>query len=483
MGGSVFKGVAWLSISRITIQLYNFITTLYIARVLGPSDYSLAAIGMMVIAFMEKFSELGFGMAIVQKEELSDSELHTIYWCTVLTGMLVSILCYFTAPFMQLYFAKKGVQPIIETLSICLCVQSISIVPFKLMERHLKFKKTAVVEMSSKVTSLTFSILFIYFGFGVWSLVYGQVIRVLTFSILAFVMNPFCPKFTFKFEKIKETIGFGLSVVGLRFAWYGRNQIDLFLGARYLSSWDFGYYSFAFQLVRPFQDIIQGVMSTVSVPVLARSQNSNVFVNETYLKIISYAMLIACPLFVGGAILGEQIIFVALGAKWLPAVPFFKAACLVILLRLLIAPNEDLLLAIGKLSASLKINLAILTFISVIMMFFMPRGAYAMVYSLVASMLFVYLLWTFLLIRNRSISLTVYWINIRGVVQSVLVMAVSVAFFKSILLGADLGYSKMLVGGYAIVIILVGLVMYMLSVMLFDKTLFARVLASKSRSV
>jgi len=60
-----FKGVLWLTSFRILQQIIAWATTIIVARILLPKDYGFME---MATGYVALFSELGLGVAIIQKK-------------------------------------------------------------------------------------------------------------------------------------------------------------------------------------------------------------------------------------------------------------------------------------------------------------------------------------------------------------------------------------------------------------------------------
>ena len=67
----VIKGLSWMSASSLFMVCLQVLKVSVLARILGPADFGEMAILVIIIAFIGTFSDLGLGIAIVQKRNLS----------------------------------------------------------------------------------------------------------------------------------------------------------------------------------------------------------------------------------------------------------------------------------------------------------------------------------------------------------------------------------------------------------------------------
>ena len=63
-----------------------------LARLLAPADFGLMAIVLSVIAFMQVFTDLGVVTAIIDYQDISQNQLSSLYWLTVMVGLALMVL-------------------------------------------------------------------------------------------------------------------------------------------------------------------------------------------------------------------------------------------------------------------------------------------------------------------------------------------------------------------------------------------------------
>ena len=65
-------------------------TGIVLARLLLPQDYGLFAMAVFV-GFLATFKTMGFGLAVVQRREVSDSLLSSLYFVTLAVAGLLGV--------------------------------------------------------------------------------------------------------------------------------------------------------------------------------------------------------------------------------------------------------------------------------------------------------------------------------------------------------------------------------------------------------
>lgn len=467
----IVKGTTWLSISKILTQLYTFVINIYIANILVPDDYALMGIGLLVIILLQVMHEFGYGTALVQRlKDFSREEINSIFWFIGFIGAILSVICYISSQFIETYFNKPGLKPIIMVLSWVIFLNTVTIVPYKLIERKMKFKLKATIDLVSKVLSLSFAGILAYLGYGVWALVYAQIFHAVVVGVISFHFEPFRPMFKLNFKVIIDMMTFSLNIIALRLVWYFRRNIDQIIGGKFLGSLDFGYYSFSFRLVAPFIDTIKNVMSTISLPMLAKLQKEDDQFDQAYLNIIKYCALVAFPIFVGGSILSDELIYVILPEKWAPVMKIFNIICLIQIFRIMIAPNEEMFVALGKPSYSLFFNLLITIVLLFAFLFGVKRGIDGLLLVWLITMPIIYIVWTYIILKYRNITVGLYFEKIKPALFGSMMMLFVLYVLKRLML-SPLDIDRFIAAYYLAGLIFIGGTTYLLIVHLIDKTI------------
>ena len=91
------NGVIWSAIDRFSTQGIQFIFSILIARLLMPSDYGVIAMLGIFLAVSQTFIDSGFGTALVQKANRTETDFSTVFYFNIVVAILFYILlhlCY-----------------------------------------------------------------------------------------------------------------------------------------------------------------------------------------------------------------------------------------------------------------------------------------------------------------------------------------------------------------------------------------------------
>ena len=63
-----FKGIMWNLTDNLAVQVIQFVTSIYMARILSPSDYGLMGMLLIFTALSDAIMNGGFSTALIRKK-------------------------------------------------------------------------------------------------------------------------------------------------------------------------------------------------------------------------------------------------------------------------------------------------------------------------------------------------------------------------------------------------------------------------------
>ncbi len=324
----VAKQGVWFVGLRLITQVFSWVTTIFVARLLIPEDFGLMAMASILTGYISVFSELGIGSAIVQKKNINQSELSSNFWFAIMVGIVFALIAYVLAYPTAWMFGHDEIVPITKLISILFIIGAIMIVPYSIMTRELHFKKIGIIQLVSTIVSNIGIVYMAYSGYGVWTLIWGTIFLRATNTVLIFVYAKWVPSLHFSFREVRSFVKFGVNVAGAQTIFYVMHTLISGLIGKLLGTQALGYYSLGMQLAGIPNDKILSLVDQVSMPVLSRHQTDPGTLRNLFLKISQYVSILVFPFFLTGIFFAEELIPVILGEKWVPMIFIFQLLCI-----------------------------------------------------------------------------------------------------------------------------------------------------------
>jgi teichuronic acid exporter len=352
------KSGLWFAGLKFATQLFSWITTIAVARILVPGDFGLITMATIFTGYIELFGEMGIGAAIVQKHGVSEEEISSIFWFAMAVGVMFTVVGYLLAYPTAWLFHDKRIVLITQVVSALFILSALTIVPNNILVRDLRFKELGFIQLTVITLQSLAMVWMAQRGYGVWTLVIGTFIYRLMNIFLIFLVSRWRPSLHYNFREVKALLKFGVTVSLARSSYYVFEKSDKFIVGKMFNAQFLGYYSFAMQLASIPNDKFVSIVNQVAFPVFSRYQSDPAQCRNIYLKITKYVAMAVVPIFVGGIFLGDQLIPLLLGEQWRPITLLFKCFCFIFLITALTEINNCYHMAQGRPHWGLYLTLA-----------------------------------------------------------------------------------------------------------------------------
>lgn len=314
------KGVFWSYLSFVGGKGLNFLSTIILARLLLPEEFGLIGYCLVAIQYVDIINSAGVATALIARREKVQEAANAAFAANLGFGVLCYAIAWFAAPFVADFFNSPEIVPLFRVLAISLPLTGLGIVPDTMLKREMKFRNVLISEVSRNFVKGAVSIGFALLGFGVWSLVWGQVLGVFTGALISWIMAGWRPTWRFDAEASRSIIFFGFHIILLETAGAFRNNVDYLLVGRILGAASLGYYTMAYRIPELLIRSLNYVIGNVSLPALAMTQSDRGRMQKFYFGYLRFLSMFTFPVGVGLAFTAPVFIPLFLSEKWGPAV-------------------------------------------------------------------------------------------------------------------------------------------------------------------
>lgn len=356
------NGGKWITTSTVISTVFQFFQVAVLARLLNPSAFGVVSISTLIISFFNIFANLGFSNSIIYKQEQDRKVLSTLYFLNLILGAIIFIAIYFSAPLISLYYKEAKLGSVVKISSTYFLIIYFGQIYYFLLEKELKFKSIAIIDIFGAVIGTTVTITLAFAGFEELSLIYGQLAMQLVRTVLQIVLGCkfFVPTFYFNIRVIKEHLQFGLYNVADGFTGFVQSNSDNIVIGGVLGVKMLGYYTIASQLaVFPITKL-NPIVLQVAYPLLAKMKNNLKELKASYIKILDFLSYINLPLLAGLFITADSVVPLFYGPHWEQTIGLIKIFVFISFFSCLSHPLYTLAFTRGKPKFMFYLNLATL---------------------------------------------------------------------------------------------------------------------------
>lgn len=342
------KGVGWSAADALLGQGVTFIVGLVLARLLSPDEYGLIGICLIFTTVLNGIVDSGFSNALIRKKEVTDEDYNTMFTTNMAISIILYVLLFVSAPFVSDFFHRVELTALVRVTGLVLFCNALSITQVTILAKRIDFKTKTKASLVSAVVSGVIGIAMAFMGFGVWSLVTQQLSRQLLYTLSLWVLNKWCPKFTFYKDSFKYMWGFGWKLLAsgiLNNVW---NQLyQVVIGKCYTPS-TLGHYTRANDYANLFSANLTSIVQRVSYPVLSEMQDNKERMVLGYRKLIKVTMFVTTVCMISLGAVAEPMIYTLIGTKWYEAATYLPLICVSMSLYPLHAINLNILQVLGR---------------------------------------------------------------------------------------------------------------------------------------
>jgi len=354
------SGVKWTGSATFISFVLQFCTIAILTRLLKPDEFGVMGMITVVTGFAVAFADMGISNAIIYKQDSTQNELSSLYWLNMGMGIILFIILFAAEPLVSAYFREPRLK---EPYLLCTFIFPILAAGQQfqaLMQKNLDFGKLSKIQVVSSFMGSVTSISLAFLGYGVTSLVFGQVIQRGVNSILLiwnFRKSRF-PSFHFNLYEIREYLSFGMYQMGDRALNYLSSNVDYLIIGRFLGAELLGYYTLAYRIISIAVYRVNPIITRVAFPVFSKLQKDNEILGKGYKRVVQLLSLAVFPFLVGAMVIGKPFVIAVFGEKWIPSVLLIQIMALAGCLKTIINPSGSVILAKGRADIGFKWNLA-----------------------------------------------------------------------------------------------------------------------------
>ncbi|HRE15881.1 MAG TPA: lipopolysaccharide biosynthesis protein [Rhodocyclaceae bacterium] len=381
LASTAIRGAYFTSLALAARQLISFLTIFYLARILAPADFGLAAMVMVVVAFAQVVGDVGFSAGLVRTQQTSAVAYSTCFWIGIGIGLVLAVLMALAAPLAAWFYEEAAVVPLLRVAAIGLLINFCMPVPLAILQQRLGYKEIAVAQASGSVLGALTAIACATAGLGIWSLVLQPIVGNIASLALMLFRAGWLPKRQFELATVRDILRDGMNLLGSGLSQYASNNFDTFVIGRALDSQDLGIYSMTRTVLYAPNYLITSVVSRVIFPLLAKIQDELPKVRDAVLTAAARTGLLAFPLYLGMLVVADDFVRLAFGPNWQGMVPLLRVMILPAMVQSIGHIASPILVALGASRLAFRLSLAGALFYFVVLISVIGLGLQAVAYG------------------------------------------------------------------------------------------------------
>ena len=294
----------------------GIVATALLARLLTPNDYGLIGMVAVFTSFMSMLKDMGLSLATVQKAEITEEEISTLFWLNVALSFTTAFATSLIAPLIAWFYGEPKLLLITIVSSIGFIIGGFAVQHEALLKRQMRFFLLGSLAFGSMLAGYIVGILMAWKGAGFWALVGSQLALVTTNAVGVWIATGWWPRKPAGHSSIRPMIRFGRNLTGYAVINVFAKNLDGLLIGRFWGAQQLGLYSKAAQIASMPTDQINEPLNAVAIPALSRVADEPERYRLAYLRILQKIVLLTLPAIALMMVSADWVVALLLGPQW-----------------------------------------------------------------------------------------------------------------------------------------------------------------------
>ncbi|MDH3978272.1 MAG: lipopolysaccharide biosynthesis protein [Gammaproteobacteria bacterium] len=315
-------GVGWMTLFKLAIRGLGLISTVILARLLVPADFGLVAMATSVVAAFELLMAFNFEVVLIQNQSAKRSHYDTAWTFNVLFGLSIAIIVASISGIAAEFFSEPRLQAVLLVLAVAFAIESFNSIGVVNLAKELKFKAEFRLKVIQHIARFSMTIPLAFWLQSYWALVFGILFGKTTMLAMTYIAAPHRPTLTLSASR--ELFRFSSWLLVNNLLQFLRNRSTEILLGRLASVQALGLFSVSFEISNlPTTELVAPINRAV-LPGYAKMASKLSDLRTSYLEVISLITIFSLPAGAGIAATAHLIVPIALGEKWLSAIPVIQ---------------------------------------------------------------------------------------------------------------------------------------------------------------
>lgn len=349
-------GVATLSAARVVQLASSFVAIPFLARMLTPVDFGLAALALSMVMFFTMIGDAGLGRSLVRVDASDTEAWSSAFWASVLLMTALSGLFFLISWPAAAFFNEPRLVPIMMVLSLAPLLMGLAEIPAASLLQKEKFQWLAGAEFAAAIAGIVVALVIAFQGGGAWALVWQHLTQRIVKGVVVQLASRLYPRLVLNVGKLKEHMRFMLDTAAWSMTMFVNRQADTLVVGKFLGAATLGLYNVAVRIMQLPVSILGGSLHSAVYPRFVQLREDNKALRELVLFTTMAQAVFVFPPIAAVAAASHAFFTLLLSERWQASGEIFTLLAGAGAIQTIVAINGSLLQAIGRTGARLRLT-------------------------------------------------------------------------------------------------------------------------------
>lgn len=303
-------------------RLIGLVSTLILARLLMPEDFGIIAMAMSFVAILELLWTFSFDSALIQQKSADRSHYDTAWTLNIGLGIAIAAGLLAIAHPAASFYGDDRLVALIYCLAIGSFLQGFENVGVVAFRKELRFGAEFLYQLAKKASGFFVTIPLAFMLRNYWALVAGMVSIRLASLVLSYIAHPYRPRFSL--AALGSLVGFSKWLFFNSVLFSIQTRAQDFVVGKLAGPNGLGLFSVAHDISTLPTTAVVFPINRAVFPGFAKLAEQPGALGGGYLNVMGITALLTLPAGLGIAATARLLVPVALGGKWIDAIPLIE---------------------------------------------------------------------------------------------------------------------------------------------------------------
>lgn len=312
-----FKWSALTTGGRFVLQ---FVAQVILARLLGPGNYGVYGIGMVVLTFAAFLSSNAFSYILMLQKDVDAQDVRFAFTWQLIAGALCAGAMYASAGWIAGFFGDTRIERMVHWLAAACLLMALAGPATCLLQRDLNFRVLGLLQMVSYAAGyIVVGVPMALQGHGAQALAAACVVQAAVALVGAFAARPHSIRPLLRHPLARDTLHTGRTVFQTNIVNWLLSNMDRIVIGRLLTTHAVGLYGVAYNIASIPNVLLVQAMQPTFLAAGARLQDKPQQLARAWLTVLACVLVLLTPAAVMMSLLAGDLVRVLYGSAWLDA--------------------------------------------------------------------------------------------------------------------------------------------------------------------
>lgn len=322
LGQRIVTGAGWTITLQLVMRSLGVVSMIILARLLAPADFGLVALATAIGSGIALLSSFNFQVWLIRQPTAERTHYDTVWTLSIVCGLVTCGLLFLLAHPAARLFDEPRLARIVQFIGIAAVVRAFWNVGIVDFQKHLDFDKEFRLVLTSRLGAFFVTIGLAWVLRDYRALVGGIIARPVITLLLSYTTHNYRPRLSL--SHWRDAFGFSKWLLAGEYLSFLYSRTDHFILGKVASTAGLGTYSVAHEIASLASTELVMPIRRVLIPGYAKLIGDRSALRDGFADGFAVILLVCAPVAAGLGLVADPLVRVALGDKWLEAIPLLQ---------------------------------------------------------------------------------------------------------------------------------------------------------------